>query len=46
VSMGEGSVAGANAVVTTDVAPFTMVAGVPARPIRRYDMSSRKWIPT
>jgi lipopolysaccharide O-acetyltransferase len=44
VSMGEGSVAGANAVVTTDVPPFTMVAGVPARAIRRYDMCQKSWI--
>jgi len=44
VSMGEGSVAGANAVVTMDVAPFTLVAGAPARPIRRYDGAQGRWI--
>ena len=44
VKMGEGSVAGANAVVTTDVAPFTLVAGVPARPIRVYDSASESWV--
>ncbi len=32
--LGEGSVIGANSVVTKDVEPYTVVAGVPARKIR------------
>jgi acetyltransferase-like isoleucine patch superfamily enzyme len=35
VTVGEGAVVGARSVVTTDVEPFTIVAGNPARLVRR-----------
>ncbi len=35
VTLGHGCVVGSGAVVTKDVAPYTIVAGNPARPIRR-----------
>lgn len=34
VTLGHGSVVASMAVVTKDVAPYTIVAGIPARPIR------------
>ncbi|NDY42027.1 acyltransferase [Dissulfurirhabdus thermomarina] len=36
VTIGERAVVGANAVVTRDVPPYTVVAGNPAREIRRF----------
>jgi putative colanic acid biosynthesis acetyltransferase WcaF len=47
VNIGEGAVVAAGAVVTKDVAPFTVVGGIPARPIAersrelRYELSWR-----
>jgi len=38
VTIGEYSVVGAGAVVTKDVPPYTMVAGVPAKPIKKLEI--------
>jgi phosphonate metabolism protein (transferase hexapeptide repeat family) len=35
ITVGDGAVIAANAVVTKDVAPYTVVAGIPAKPIRQ-----------
>ena len=43
--LGCWSVVATNAVVNSDVPAFTMVAGAPARPIRRYQMATQSWEP-
>lgn len=42
--LGRGCVVAANAVVVDAVDDFTVVAGVPARPIRRRDPESGEWV--
>jgi acetyltransferase-like isoleucine patch superfamily enzyme len=38
VTIGEGAVVGANSVVTKDIAPYTVVGGVPAHKIKDLDV--------
>ena len=35
VTIGDGAIIGTRAVVTRDIPPYTIVAGIPAKPIRR-----------
>ena len=43
VTIGDGAVIGANSVVKGDVLPETIVAGIPARAIKRFNVSSNRW---
>lgn len=43
VNIGAGSIVGANSVVKQDVPPRTMVAGVPARPIKHFNPLTGTW---
>ena len=44
VKIGEHCVVAANAVVTRDVPPYSVVAGNPARIVKQYDFKKKQWI--
>jgi len=44
VTIGERAVVAADAVVTRDVPAYSMVAGNPAKIIKRYDFEKKEWI--
>ena len=44
VKIGRHCVVGANSVVTEDVPDYCVVAGAPARIIKRYDHRAKEWI--
>ena len=44
VTVGEYSVVAANAVVTKDVPPYSVVAGNPAKVVSQFDFQKKEWI--
>lgn len=44
VTIGKNCVIGANSVVTKSIPDYSVVVGMPARIIKRYDINSGKWI--
>jgi lipopolysaccharide O-acetyltransferase len=43
VTIGKGSVIGANSVVTKNIPPYVIAVGVPAKPIKQYNFETNKW---
>ncbi len=43
VTIGRHSVVGAGSVVVKDVAPYTIVAGNPAKPVKHYNEETKQW---
>lgn len=43
VTIGEGTIVGANSVVTKDLPDFVIAVGTPAKPIKKFNFQSQKW---
>ena len=43
VVVGKHVIVGANSVVTADVPDYCVVAGIPAKIIKRYNFDNNKW---
>lgn len=43
VTIGRGTIVGANSVVTKSLPPFVIAVGTPAIPIKRFNVETKKW---
>lgn len=43
VTIGEGTIVGANSVVTKSLPPYVIAVGSPAKPIKFYNFDTQKW---
>lgn len=43
VTIGEGTIVGANSVVTKSLPPYVIAVGAPAKPIKFYNFDTQKW---
>ena len=45
ITIGRGSIIGANSVVSRDIPPHSIAVGTPARVVKRFDSISKTWVP-
>lgn len=43
VTIGKGTIVGANSVVSKSLPPYVIAVGAPAKPIKQYNFESKKW---
>jgi len=43
ITIGRGSIVGANSVVRADVPEFAMGGGIPARALKRFEQATGQW---
>lgn len=43
VTIGQGTIVGANSVVSKDLPPYVIAVGTPAKPIKKYNFESQCW---
>lgn len=43
VTIGQGTIVGANSVVSKSLPPFVIAVGTPAKPIKKFNFENKKW---